>query len=351
MKTTKIKLLYALLIVAMFNSCKPDDDDQPAGAYETGVFITNEGPFGSGTGTVSFYNRTTGEVSNNIFEVVNNRPLGNVVQSIEVYEGKAYIVVNNAAKVEVVNVADFVSTATIENVGTPRFFIVVDEHKGYLSDWASGIKVIDLHTNSVSGTIATGGTGAEQMVKIGSEIFVANLGGFGNDSTVSSINTSTDVLSSTLEVGHRPQALAVDADGKLWVLCSGIQDWVNPANDTPGKLVRVNPATKTVELTLSFANTSDHPMALITNAAKDKLYYNLNGAVYELNTSATSLPSSAAINRNFYTIGIDPESGYLFGSNAMDFVQSGYVARYDVSSGNIVDSIQVGIIPGNFYFN
>jgi YVTN family beta-propeller protein len=344
------KLILPLLIITALSSCKPDDDNNTQGAYETGVFISNEGPFGTGTGTISFYNRTTGEVSNNIFEVANNRPLGNIVNSIEVHNNKAYIVVNNAAKVEVVNVTDFVSVGVIENVGTPRFFIGIDEHKGYITDWASGVKVIDLDNNTVSATIATGGQGAEQMKLVGSEVFVTNSGGYDKDSTVAVINTASDAVSATLTVGHNPKALAVDANGKLWVLCSGILDWVNPVNDTPGKLVRVNPTTKAIDLTITFASATDHPAGLITNEAKNKLYYTLNGDVYEFDINATSLPSSALINRNFYNIGIDPETDYLFGTDAKDFVQNGYVFRYTLS-GSLVDSLQVGIIPGNFYFN
>ncbi|MCG3164414.1 MAG: hypothetical protein POELPBGB_00168 [Bacteroidia bacterium] len=344
------KLILPFLLIAALSGCKPDDDNTPEGAYETGVFITNEGPFGTGTGTVSFYNRTSGEVSNNIFEVVNNRPLGNIVNSIEVHNEKAYIVVNNAAKVEVVNVADFVSTGVIENLGTPRYFLGVDEHKGYITDWASGVKVVDLHSNTVSATIATGGQGPEQMKQIGSEVFVANSGGYDKDSTLVVINTASDAVSATLTVGHNPKALAVDADGKLWVLCNGILDWVTPANDTPGKLVRINPTTKTVELTLTFASASDHPAGLVTNEAKTKLYYTLNGGVYEFSITASALPSSALINRSFYNIGIDPVSDYIYGTDALDFVQNGYTLRYTLS-GTLVDSFQVGVIPGNFYFN
>lgn len=345
------KYILPVLLLAAISGCKKDDKNNPDGAYENGVFISNEGPFGNGTGTISFYNRETGEVSNSIFELVNNRPLGNIVQSIEVFNEKAYIVVNNAAKVEVVNAADFTSTGVIDNLGTPRFFIGVSDQKAYVTDWNSGIKVINLGSNAVSSTIATGGTGAEQMKLIGNEVFVANLGGFGTDSTVSSINTSTDALSSTVEVGHRPQALAVDANDKLWVLCSGIQDWLDPNNDTPGKLVRVNPATKTVEQTLTFPNSTDHPLSLVTNASKNKLYYTLNGGVFEVDINSNSLPSSPVINRSFYNIGIDPVSGYLFGTDALDYVQNGRVIRYSLGSGTAVDSFQVGIIPGNFYFN
>ncbi|MGE0636486.1 MAG: DUF5074 domain-containing protein [Bacteroidia bacterium] len=344
------KLILPFLLIAALSGCKPDDNNTPQGAYETGVFITNEGPFGTGTGTVSFYNRTSGEVSNNIFEVVNNRPLGNIVNSIEVHNNKAYIIVNNAAKVEVVTVADFASTGVIENLGTPRFFLGIDENTGYITDWASGVKVIDLDNNTVTATIATGGQGPEQMKLIDSEVFVANSGGYDKDSTVAVINTATNAVTATFTPGHNPKALALDANEKLWILCNGILDWVNPANDTPGKLVRVNPATKAIELSLTFSSASDHPAGLVTNEAKTKLYYTLNGGVYEVDINASALPSAALINRSFYNIGIDPVSDYLFGTDAKDFVQNGYVLRYTLS-GTLVDSFQVGVIPGNFYFN
>lgn len=345
------KTIFLLLLIAAFSSCKKENNNTTQGDYESGVFITNEGPFSNGTGTVSFYNRETGDVRNNIFEVVNNRPLGNIVQSIEVFNERAYIVVNNSSKVEVVNASDFVSAGVIENIGVPRFFLGVSEHKGYLTDWNSGIKVINLDNYSVTSTIETGGIGAEQMKLIGNEVFVANLGGFGNDSTISSINTTTDALTSTISVGDRPQSLTIDANGKLWILCSGFQDWLEPLNDTPGKLVRINPSTKTVELTFTFPSNSDHPLSLVSNASINLLYYSLNGGIFEMDINANQLPTAAIINRSFYNLGIDPVSGYLFGSNALDFVQDGYVVRYNLSNGNAIDSIQTGIIPGNFYFN
>src|SRR5687768_14928056 len=60
------------------------------GPFEHGVFITNEGSF-SGSGSLSYYNRTTKNLRKDLFETVNSRPLGSIVQSMAVHNDKAYI--------------------------------------------------------------------------------------------------------------------------------------------------------------------------------------------------------------------------------------------------------------------
>ena len=114
MKTTIIKTaIAAMALTVMVTACKKDSSPvtqtttPPAvtGAYSTGVFIVNEGQYPSGAGTVSFFNRSTKALSNDIFQTVNGRPLGDEAQSMTIYSGKGYIVVNNAQCVEVVTAA------------------------------------------------------------------------------------------------------------------------------------------------------------------------------------------------------------------------------------------------------
>ena len=80
----------------VLTSCEKDDPnptsvDEPTTvtSYDNGLFITCEGPFnsGAGTGTVSFFNRSSNTVSNDVYNAVNFVPLGNTVQSMEVYNG------------------------------------------------------------------------------------------------------------------------------------------------------------------------------------------------------------------------------------------------------------------------
>lgn len=358
-KTTKQWLALSVALTFTVAGCKKEDPQPPAnnitpGAYESsGVFITNEGPFGSGTGTVSFYNRNTGAVSNDIFQTANGVPLGNIVQSMSIYNGKGYIVVNNAGKMEVVNAGDFKSSASITGLNQPRYFLGIDNSKGYITEWGStgtsgAVRVINLTNNTISSTISTG-AGAESMVKVNNSVYVTCKGGYGNDSVLTVINSGTDAVITNIPVGPNPAGIQVDANGMIWVLCGGQWNTSFTALDKTGKLVRINPSTNTVEQAFTFSSTTSSPSNLTINAAKNKLYYTYNGAVYSHDISATSLSSAAFINRNFYGMGVDPSNDYLFGADAGNFTSNGYVIRFN-TAGAKVDSFQVGIIPGGFFF-
>lgn len=356
MKTNKL-LLSILAVTIAFTACDKNDPEPetPAsttGAYNNGVFITNEGPFGSGTGTISFYDRGSATVSNDIFEVKNSYPLGNVVQSMTVFNGNGYIVVNNSGKVEVVDAATFTSGGVISGLTAPRYFLGVDNNKGYISEWGStsgSVKVVDLTTKAVTATIATG-SGPDGMVKVGNKVYVACSGGFSNDSTVTVIDATTNVVLSSIVVGANPKSIQADASGNVWVLCAGQWDMTYTALEKTGSLVRLNTTTDVVELSLPFSSTTSQPFNLVTNNAKTTLYYTYNGKVYAHPYAATTLSSTAVINRNFYGLGVDPSNDYFFGSDAGNFSSNGKVLRYN-ASGVVVDSFTVGIIPGGFCFN
>lgn len=360
MKTTKHFLVLGIALTFFAAGCKKDNPKPidntptPAGGYSSGIFITNEGPYGSGTGTVSFYNRSTGAVSNDIFQTANSVPLGNIVQSMSVFNGKGYVVVNNAGKMEVVNVSDFKSTASITGLNQPRYFLGIDNNKGYVTEWGStgtngAVRVVNLTNNTISSTITTG-AGAENMVKVNNFVYVACKGGYANDSVVTVINTTTDAVTTNINVGSNPGSIQVDVNGKIWVLCGGEWNSGYTALVKASKLVRINPTTNTVEQTFTFSSTTSSPSNLNINGAKNKLYYNYQGSVYTQDISASNLSSTGFINRSFYGLGVDPTTDYVYGADAGNYSSNGYVIRYN-TAGVKVDSMQVGVIPGGFFFN
>ena len=360
MKTKQLLYFSLCEFGITISACKKDDPKPdtstttPGGVtYDNGVFITNEGPYGSGTGTLSFYSRSTGTVSNDIFEAKNGYPLGNIVQSIEIYNGKAYIVVNNAGKVEVADGSTFASSGAITGFTNPRYFLGINSSKGYISEWGAGgiagaIKVVDLNTKTITSTI-TSGKGAEGMALAGTRVYVACSGGYDNDSVVTVINSATNALITSINVGANPKSIKMDASGKLWVLCSGQWDPTYTFLLKTGKLVRIDTATNAVDLTLPFSSTTSQPSNLTINNAKSLLYYSYNGKVYSQSYTASALSTTATINRSFYGFGIDPTNDFFYGSDAVDFVSNGKVIRYNASA-VLVDSLSVGVIPGNFFF-
>ncbi len=356
----KTQLIYASIIALgiTISGCKKDDPiatatTTPASGYTNGVFITNEGPYGSGTGTVSFYSRSTGSVSADIFNSKNGFPLGNVVQSMEIFNNKGYIIVNNGSKAEVVDATSFATAGTISNLINPRYFIGIDNTKGYLSQWGAGatgeVKIINLATNTVTGTINTG-NGAEQMVKIGNYVYVACSGGYVNDSVVTVIDATTNAVVTNINVGANPASLKTDATGQLWVLCGGQWNSGYTALVKTGSLVRINPSNNTITLSLPFASTTAAPSHLIIDQNLTTLYYIYNGGVYAHAITSSVLSASAVINRGFYSLGFDPVSHSIFASDPVDYMSNGKVLRYQ-TSGTVVDSFAGGIIPGNFCFH
>src|SRR5688572_6108892 len=84
------------LITFSFSACD-NEDEKPKGKFQTGVFVVNEGNFLEADGSVSHFNLSTKETTQDLFGSVNTgRALGDVVQSMTIDGDNAYIVVNNS---------------------------------------------------------------------------------------------------------------------------------------------------------------------------------------------------------------------------------------------------------------
>ncbi|MEQ9426017.1 MAG: hypothetical protein RJQ09_16445 [Cyclobacteriaceae bacterium] len=355
--TTK---LFILISLPLLISCGDDEDDNPLGLplKDDGFFILNEGAFGNSNTSLSFYSRETSEVTNNIFQTVNNRPLGDQSQSMAIHNDDGFIVVQNSGKVEVIDVDDFTSIATISNgISSPRYFIGFNDNKGYLSDWGDGfngsVHVIDLNTYSVTKSIETG-SGSNQMVVRNGFVYVANNGGFGLDNTISVIDTNNDVVSQTIEVGDNPNNLHLDANNNIWVLGSGFLAFdadfnLVIENSSPswlGVIDSGNAITLMLEFTdITFGTADD----LTIDESSNQLYFNYNGGVWLHDMSATQLPTSPFIQQDLYGLSFDSNTGNLIGSEAPGFTSSGNLIFYD-ANGGVSNSFLVGIGPNSIVF-
>ena len=76
------------------------------GSFANGTFVLHEGNFQGGNASLSFLNNFTGIMSNGVFTAVNSIPLGDVGQSMTIWDDKGYIVVNNSGKIEVVDLIE-----------------------------------------------------------------------------------------------------------------------------------------------------------------------------------------------------------------------------------------------------
>ncbi len=342
-----MKKLYIFLIPVFLFSCKEDEPIEPAPApVQTiqpgdGIFVTNEGNFQFGNAKVSFFRFSNSAVTEDVFQPANNLPLGDVCQGMSFINGAAYVVVNNSGKIEVVRPSDFVSIATITGFTSPRYILQVSATKAYVSDlYGNGLSTVNLTNNTITGHITIPGW-TERMLLVNGEVFVTNA----ERNKLYVVNASTDQLTDSIPVIKGGNSLVTDANGKLWVLCSG--DYLNTS---PGELFRVNTSTHAVEWNAPFP-ANHYPTCLNIDPAGNALYF-IDTDIHKMNITDSALPASAfivAAGRNYYTFSIRSSTGDLYVSDAIDYVQRGRIYRFN-SSGTELSYFAAGVTPGGIWF-
>jgi hypothetical protein len=345
-----MKHLFFILIIILFYSCSKDElgpqcvnceENAITSTNNTDVVIVNEGNFGSGSGSITVYNDSTQSVTQNVFFQSNGFQIGNVAQSITQFNDKAYIVINNSNKIEVADIDNFNSLATITGFNSPRYFLPINNNKAYVTDlYSNSIQIVDLNTNSITGNISVNGW-TEQLLLHNDTVYICDM----TNNNLLLFNAQTDAFIDSIKVGTQPNSLVLDANNKIWILCSGGINEAIPA------LIKFNPSNRTTENTFLFSTINESPSNLKINKAKNTLYF-INSSVYKMDISSTNLPNTALINSSsniFYGLGINPKNSNIYVSDAIDYVQNGTVFRYD-SLGILLHQFPTGIIPGNFMF-
>lgn len=352
----KLLMLLSVFAILFVQSCSEDPDPIKPGT--DGYFVVNEGGYGNGNTSISFYDRTADQINNDVFAVKNGRPLGDQAQSMTVFEGKGYIMVQGSGKIEVIDADDYSSLATItDDIESPRFFLAISSSKAYVSDWGGDgvtgtVKVLDLNNNTVTKTIATG-KGANRMLKVGNSVYVTNKGGYDKDNTVKVIDVGTDAITTTITVGDNPNSIQQDASGNIWVTSSGTvvyTEWpaIDEANSTKGSISKISGSSETLRLEVDEVIYGG-PDNLSISPDGNTLYYLYNGAVYAMNSSAIALPSSPLASNGYYGLAIDPFNGNIIGTLAPNFSSAGSIEVMD-ASGDLLDTHTVGIAPNGAAF-
>lgn len=329
--------------VLFLNSCKePDNDDNPTpstpAAYD-GVFIINEGGFQKGNASIDFYNPAEGKTTKGLFNNVNNRPLGDILQSMAKVGDNFYLVVNNSSKIEVVNTKDFKSVATISNLGSPRYLLSPSSSNGakaYVTDLFGGIiHVLDLKGNTKTKSITLSGW-SEEMVEANNHVYINNSG----NKKVFVLDPTTDAIKDSIMLTATANGIVKDKNNNIWLL-------LDTTGGQKGKLARVNTTTNAIETTIDVGDIG-YSSDLAINGAGDKLYYTKAEGLYEMDITATTAPTAVKKAGNFYSIGIDTD-GTIYLGDALDFNQDGTVTV--IKPNGTESTFKSGINPGRFFFN
>ena len=100
-------LLLASVLAAACSGSDDGVEEEVFSSSAEGVFILNEGNYNSGNATLSYYNPAAKTVQNGVFQRANGRKLGDTGQSIIIWDGVAYIAVENSGIVWGIDVETF----------------------------------------------------------------------------------------------------------------------------------------------------------------------------------------------------------------------------------------------------
>lgn len=336
-------LLYLSILTLMVSCVKPDEQGHLDLVSANGLFVLNEGNFGWGNGSLSYFSYDSSKIYNNFFRSVNNRPLGDVPYSMLIHGDNIYIVVNNSEKIEVIDRRNLKSVATITGLISPRNIVTAGLNKAYVTSmYSDSVRIIDLKQNTVSGYINIHQT-SESAAVIGEKAFIANWLG-GNEIFV--IDTETDVLIDSVEVGKEPESMVIDINGIIWVLCNG--GW---KRDTYAELIGINPQSLAISKRFVFPTLQSSPLNLQADGDGDTLFYIDNG-IRRMSIFSPELPAYPLIDDDenlFYKLGINPSNGDILATDAVDYQQNGILLIYN-RSGVLKNSCTTGIIPGSISF-
>jgi hypothetical protein len=311
-----------------------------------GVYVLNEGNFGRGNSTLTYYDLDTRQVIPDVFEVVNGRALGDVGNSIALHHELVYLVINNSDRIEVVHPATHASVRTI-SVGSgmsPRQLAFIDDSLALCTNlYNASVSIIHLVRGEVIGRIPVG-PNPEGIAVAEGRAFVANSGlGSGSSMTVIDLSSRTPIL--TRPVGDNPAGVTVTPSGMVYVVCSGLfGDFSDPDDDTPARIAVIDPTTLS---TVDSITIGGHAYQIAIHPS---------GLGYVVTTDSVVTVDTRVHRRvgtflqgQYYSAAVESVSGDVYLSDAKDFLQPGTVYVY-AAEGYLRTSFEAGVIPGSFAF-
>lgn len=346
-----ISVLIALVIsVFLSASChRPGPDNpRPVDTHADGIYVLNEGLFQMNNSTLSYYDLSTGTLTDDIFLQTNQRGLGDVGNDLKSYGAKLYAIVNNSNHVEIMRLDDAKSLRSISLPGKQPRCICFDGGKAFVSCFDGDVVRIDTATLEVDATFYSG-PNPDGICVCNGKLYVANSGGLNYpnyNNTVSVFDLSTLSLLHTIEVWTNPS-----------VLCSYDNRYVFLAShgnygDEPANFQKIDATTDQVVKTYNMEVLN---FTIFENSAYLYFYDYVNPAsisVMDLQQDAISREqfiTDGTTIRAPYGINVNPLNGDVYICDALDFTVTGEVFCFDKNGKNKF-SFGAGLIPNKIVF-
>lgn len=336
-----LKLLYAvfLLAVIMLSSCDKKNDN-PDNIIDirpgNGVFLLHEGGFNQLNASLGFQNYSTQEPQLNLYQQANGKALGDVFQSMTILGNDGFLVLNNSRTIERIDLKTIDLKSSLSLAHAPRVLLPVSTDRAYISTiFSPWLLVADLDPLNIVDSIYLGHW-SEEMLILQDQVWVAA----SNHDQIYQINPTNHAITDSITVGYGASHLALDMDGRIWVMCIG--NFV----DIPASIHVVDPVTGSLVKSMVFSQ-SEFPSKL--QIAGDKVFY-LNGGLHRLSNQDNTLSVTPFIaGFSYYGYRIDPSDGRIWMADPVDFQQKGKIDVF-APDGLFIRSYSAGIVPSDFRF-
>lgn len=315
-------------------------------SYQNGYFITNEGNYGQPNAEVSFITKDLNLLQNDVYKANNNNEnLGDVLQTMAVSGDKAFLLLNNSNKIQVVNRYTFKKLGTITSeINQPRYMAVANNMLYVSNDQYLGAKYVSVYKTSDLSFVKKipFSDTAERVVSAGGNIFVQNATyGFGN--TLTKINTTTNEIEGTpISVPNGNINKTIAYNNNVYVIAEGTAN---------SYLYEISPAgTITKNITLT-----NIPNATNLQIDGGKFFFSSANKIYSMDLNATAAPTAPIITAvdggQYYTLyGFNVMDGRIFTSDVKGFSQVSEMNVY-TTSGTLIKKFTVGMGANGVYSN
>ncbi|RZK47589.1 MAG: YncE family protein, partial [Pedobacter sp.] len=321
-----------------------------------GLYLLNEGNYGSNKASIDYYDYATGIYRKNIYSQANPSAtlgLGDVGNDIKIYGAKLYVVVNGSNKVEVLDVK---TAKKIKQIDIPNCrYITFYKEKAYVTAYDGYVAVIDT-TALVVGSKINVGQQPEEMAVVGTKLYVANSGGYNSpnyERTVSVIDLNTNLETKRIDVDINLHRLKADQYGDIYVTSRGDYGAIS------SNLYVIDTKTDAVKKKFNVAASEiciDKDFAYVYSVEWDNTTASNKISYAKINVKdETVVPGSFITDgteKNIilpFGLAVDPLSSDIYVTDANDYVSPGTLYCFD-KNGKKKFAVTTGDIPGHIVF-
>jgi hypothetical protein len=271
-----------------------------------------------------------------------SNPLGDVGQSMSIYQEKLYIIMNNSHTIEVMSLAGgiyYESTLDLPS-SSPRY-ITFNGEKGYISSWnLNAILILNLNNMEIIDTVEIDGK-PEKMIYFEDHLYISvpNKSDWSTNDKVLKMRLSDNIIVENFTVEPGPSMIAL-YDSSLFITSSSYDDMWNKYSGTS----TINLSTSEI-LRYNAGQTTSYGSDIFV--FQNEIYQIFQGGLVPLNNDLSPNTSQK--------IGNYPS---LYSADSYeDFLVLGisdYVAPDTViilsNEGVVLEEFIVSAIPGSFEF-